>query len=720
MDSLIERNNTSFPKQLYETIKKIEIDKDDPLRYHQRITVEYLLKYNIRGILAYHKMGSGKTIVAVSTSIKLHMMGKKIIFIASKSLHNNFKADVRKYYTIDSEFATLYPDVNDFIDNINMVSMNASNMIKQVKNAIGDDIVDITKEIRSLEDTFIIIDEAHNFFNSISNESQNALKLYNLIMNTRNIKMLFLTGSPMVNHPFELALCYNMLAGKIENKTLFSEDYSNFCSMYIINYKNEQIDGKKEKIYKTPKLINSDKFSDRIFGLTSYFGADTKDQEGLFPEKYPLIRVKVNMSNEQYLMYSIAREQEIKESQKSSGTKSSKKFGKPEGASSSYRVQSRQFSNVVFPQEAMDLRREKGRIKIDRYLDKITEEHIKYQLDTISPKIKKLLMNISLHTPDNILADIRPKNIDKIIAFRKKNHPTWELGIGKGLVYSQFLDSGVKMVGKCMEVFGMQQINDQSELLKYMKQPNDLRNGSFSIISGEMDIDDRARIIEAYNSEENNKGEIITILLITSTGAEGLDLKAGRHGHILEPYWNYSRIDQVIARLVRAGSHLMLDESERNVQYYIYMSDYPKQSSEDAIDLKKMEFTTDISLLFNALQNQQLIMSFLDTVKSSSIDCMIHYKDDDDIICRICAPTGKTLWYPGQKGLGISSPCEPLTEKKITAYEITVDDDKYMYSIIDDIIHIFEYQQEIESYKEIFADHPNYSDIHEAIEKVMK
>ena len=223
MDNLIERNNTSFPKQLYETIQKMKIDKDDSLRYHQRIAVDYLLKYNVRGILAYHKMGSGKTIVAVSTSIKLHMLGKKILFIASKSLHNNFKADVRKYYKLDSEFSSRYPNVNKFINDIKMVSMNASNMIKQVKKAIGNDIVDITKEIRSLEDTFIIIDEAHNFFNSISNEGKNALGLYNLIMNTKKIKLLFLTGSPIVNHPFELALCYNMLAGKVAKIMLISD-----------------------------------------------------------------------------------------------------------------------------------------------------------------------------------------------------------------------------------------------------------------------------------------------------------------------------------------------------------------------------------------------------------------------------------------------------------------------------------------------------------------
>ena len=46
----------------------------------------------------------------------------------------------------------------------------------------------------NLEDKIIIIDEAHNLFNSISNGSKIANEFYDLVMNTKKIKLiLYLT-----------------------------------------------------------------------------------------------------------------------------------------------------------------------------------------------------------------------------------------------------------------------------------------------------------------------------------------------------------------------------------------------------------------------------------------------------------------------------------------------------------------------------------------------
>ena len=107
MDKLIPRNNTSFLKKLQETIKTIEVDKNDKLKYHQRIVHEYLLKYpHVRGILAYHGMGSGKTRLAVSTfySISKLKTVRKTLFISSKTLHGNFKGEYHKYLTALGEY----------------------------------------------------------------------------------------------------------------------------------------------------------------------------------------------------------------------------------------------------------------------------------------------------------------------------------------------------------------------------------------------------------------------------------------------------------------------------------------------------------------------------------------------------------------------------------------------------------------------------------------
>lgn len=45
----------------------------------------------------------------------------------------------------------------------------------------------------------------------------------------------------------------------------------------------------------------------------------------------------------------------------------------------------------------------------------------------------------------------------------------------------------------------------------------------------------------------------------------------------MEPYWNYSLIEQIIARAVRYKSHNLLSKEEQNVQTYIYLSDYNKE-----------------------------------------------------------------------------------------------------------------------------------------------
>ncbi len=67
----------------------------------------------------------------------------------------------------------------------------------------------------NLTNKIIIVDEAHNSFNSIVNGSSNANEFYDIVMNTRNNKIVFLTATPIVNNVFEIVPALNMCAGKI-------------------------------------------------------------------------------------------------------------------------------------------------------------------------------------------------------------------------------------------------------------------------------------------------------------------------------------------------------------------------------------------------------------------------------------------------------------------------------------------------------------------------
>lgn len=91
-----------------------------------------------------------------------------------------------------------------------------------------------------------------------------------------------------------------------------------------------------------------------------------------------------------------------------------------------------------------------------------------------------------------------------------------------------------------------------------------------NLIIGNVAKSKRFQIVEDYNSGR------VPILLISSAGAEGLDLKATRTLIIMEPFWNDARLEQVKGRAVRYRSHIGLPEDERVVDIYTLILTKPK------------------------------------------------------------------------------------------------------------------------------------------------
>ena len=59
----------------------------------------------------------------------------------------------------------------------------------------------------------IIIDEVHNFVREIVNNSDDAILFYNWILNAKDIKLICLSGTPIINKPSEISILYNMIRG---------------------------------------------------------------------------------------------------------------------------------------------------------------------------------------------------------------------------------------------------------------------------------------------------------------------------------------------------------------------------------------------------------------------------------------------------------------------------------------------------------------------------
>ena len=68
----------------------------------------------------------------------------------------------------------------------------------------------------------------------------------------------------------------------------------------------------------------------------------------------------------------------------------------------------------------------------------------------------------------------------------------------------------------------------------------------------------------------------------STVASEGLDFKNIRSIHILEPWHNINKLEQVIGRGIRNCSHKELEPKERNVTVYLHSS---KIDDKESIDM---------------------------------------------------------------------------------------------------------------------------------------
>ena len=126
----------------------------------------------------------------------------------------------------------------------------------------------------------------------------------------------------------------------------------------------------------------------------------------------------------------------------------------------------------------------------------------------------------------------------------------------------------------------MLQCNGYSKLnSENLPETKDLR---YTFITGAESPEERRQSKLYFNDLNNKYGEYCQVMIISSAGAEGISLTCVRQVHILEPYWNYVRIDQVLGRAIRMKSHTgknlkdpWLPKEKQNVEQYLYLSTLP-------------------------------------------------------------------------------------------------------------------------------------------------
>jgi len=222
------------------------------------------------------------------------------------------------------------------------------------------------------------------------------------------------------------------------------------------------------------------------------------------------------------------------------------------------------------------------------------------------------------------------------------NKETGKVSEGIILIYSSYIDAGIIPTALALEEMGFTRYGEKSKPLfknrpvpvvdvRTMMAPvsnKDFKPARYIMITGDPrlspsnDLDVKAVTSNdnIFREDENGNivdisGEIIKVVLISQAGSEGLDFKGIRQVHILEPWYNINRIEQIIGRAVRNFSHKDLPFSKRNVQIFLYGT-ILENYQEEAADL----YVYRISEL-KAVK----IGKVTRLLKQTAVDCIINH-----------------------------------------------------------------------------------------------
>ena len=420
-----------------------------PILPHQQRIIERLEKDDQPGLILMHGLGSGKTRSSIEAYKKLGLPAEVLLPAALKG---NYEKELKKW-------------VGKVPKNINIRSQQEVAR----KGAAPEDF----------KDKLMIIDEAHRLRNEDT-------KLYKTVKELSPKKRILLTGTPIYNHPADIAKLINLAAGKQvmpERQPEFEQEYIGQKTVFpsfihrVLGVKPGQELSVKNKDYLKAVFKK----------LVDYHGGNSEGFPDVSHE-----RVSVPMSGKQQEIY--------------------KAMMKELPWYMRMKVQ------AGLPPDRKELDKLIPFLSGARMISNTTKGFVKDDKEVSSPKIEKAF-------------EFLKSKIDE--------DPSY-----KGLIYSNYLDSGV-------------------EPYKALLQKANIPFGEFT-----GDINDKVRnqLVKDYNENK------LKALIVSSAGGEGLDLKGTRLVQLLEPHFNNEKIKQVIGRAARYKSHEALDPEKRKVLIQNYLS----------------------------------------------------------------------------------------------------------------------------------------------------
>ena len=660
---------------------------------------------------------------------------RRVLVILSDTLKDNFKKQIcditkatqctgNKYPSMVLEYHLLTTEQKQKkVDSIIkkryefMGYKEIAELLKRKRNEIKDQVrdpVDAARlpEIESkrqslfeefIRDTFsnrlIIIDEAHNLrLPSETGDKQISAAFSEFVSIAENVKLVLMTATPMYNTADEIVWMINLLLSNdrlptIKHSDIFETEKDEKATKAKPKGTSKMLSEKGRALLKNitrgyvsyMRGENPYSFPFRLFPsindpkdpriLKGYPSTDVYGVKIPDEQKVKFLEIVTSkMSDYQYKVYNSFKKTPLPDPEDPDADAEVEDENKINDTQNTTQV-----SNVAYPDDNWDKNPRNAYgltgftncFKLSKDIFKVSyHEHVKERhgeflsykkLGTYAPKIKTIIDYI--------------KNAKGIV-----------------FIYSRYYAAGIYPLVCALEHAGLVRysVDGKNRTVLQNATIDDQFGGKrpkYIVLSRKNELSpDNDKEIAVAKSAANLNGEVVKVIIVSKIGTEGIDFKRIREVHILEPWYNLNRAEQVIGRAVRTCSHIDLPRSDRNVTIYFHANLCPS-SEEESVDLRTYRISEN---------KQKRIIEVEDILKQSAIDCnlnkdiLMFYKDKMNVKFDITTAQGKTVkgYEVGDRDYSFvcgfkecSFRCDPELPKNLPVDDTTFD----MDFIMDDV-----------------------------------
>ena len=726
-----EFNDTKYDGEIRDVKEYADIlsKADFEISPHQafvRNFMSFQTPYN--SLLLYHGLGTGKTFSAIGvceemrTYLKQIGMSKRIMIVASPNVQDNFRLqlfDERKLKEENGIWTIKNPTSSKLLREVNPVNMKGipkEKIVAQIQTLITHSYLFLgyiefanyiekvclghsgkredrsqqrekceisgkegnRRKIQNLKQEFnnrlIVIDEVHNI--RISSDSENKIvaeQLYNLVKHADNLRLLFLSATPMYNNYMEIIWLLNLMNMNDRRATIDVRDVFDSNGDFVKNERGEEV-GKEMLIRKTTGYIsyvrgnNPYTFPYAIY--PSLFSPEHTFPKIAYPrfqmngkpidetDKIQILSLYLTKIGEyqsmgyQYLMDQLRRKN-MEITTKKGVVRNMPSFENIESFGYALLQLPIEALNIVYPLDGLE--------ELLENVEKVETMNEESREQTESLERNRLFISSNEITGtrglQRIMDYVDSKNPPEKGSFEYRNEKKYgrifslgeigkysskiknicdEILKSKGivLIYSQYIDGGLIPMALALEELGFVRFGKNTKPLfkdsqveplnvKTMKtreksgiKDKDFQPARYAMITGDVRISpDNDYEVKGLTNENNIYGEKVKVVLISRAGSEGIDLKCIRQVHIMDPWYNMNRIDQTIGRAIRNFSHKDLPFEERNTEIFLHGTSLKNKEEESA----------DLYVYRIAEIKAKQIGKVTRILKETSVDCLLNH-----------------------------------------------------------------------------------------------